>query len=539
MFADSHVHPLMKFLHNGRVNVWDSFKGRTVRLRIRDDLVGVPQYSQADFTKLVKARVQIIFCALIPPEQKFMFAKLAPPLDTAVEKLVSGLLSIPHAKVKQYQSSKYDHYELLLTERDLLFSNANKPVSIRVNANRNITAQFTLCRTFAEIETIIQRNHTQKDQWTIAVIPAVKGAHALGVGHLQLFGAVSRDASDALLMERLDKLKGLGTDSSTGKVWQFPPLLMNLTHAFANGLCGHAQALSGSMRCIFEYDEPYGPNDVGPNFLAGLHKGITPLGERVIKRMLNLDDESASRNDKGRRIIPDIKHMCLPTRLRYYEILDQANAGKPPDKRIPVVMSHAAVTGGQMPTSVDLNGLTLEQYLLQTDEDYTYNHSAGFNPWSINLYNEELLRIHETRGLLGLIMDERVLAGKKKIAKLKAAIEGRAGLRNPFRGYSYTGMCTKLLTDQIFHVVDTVFKNATSIPPAQVWDIFCIGSDFDGQINPLDYITEATDFPQMKVELIRQLGEARFAPYLAGQLPAQLAEKICQENVIGFLERNL
>jgi hypothetical protein len=538
MFADSHVHPLMKFLHNDRGNVWESFRGNWFRLRIKDDFVGIPEYSQADFTKLAKARVQIIFCALIPPEQKFMFSKWAPPVGPKVEKMVSGLLSIPYAKIQGYQSPQYDHYQLLIEERNRLFANANNPVQIR-DGGRTINAQYTICNTFAEVQQVIQRNRTNTNQWTIAVIPAVEGAHALGRGHLHLYGAMNPDAPDALFMERLDKLKGLGADSDSGKVWQHPPLLMNLTHAFDNGLCGQAQALSGMMRDIFEYDEPYEPHDQGPNFSVGLHKGITPLGERVILRMLNLDAESAARPNPGRSIIPDIKHMSLPARQRYYEILDQANAGRPVDKRIPVVMSHAGVTGTAFPTPADLNGRTLEQYLHGTDVDDAYKNAEGFNPWSINLYNEELVRIHETRGLIGLIMEERILGGKKKIKKLKAALEGRAGLKNPFRGYTKTGMCTKLLTDQIFHVVDTVFRSATTVAPAQVWDVLCIGSDFDGQINPVDYITEATDFPQMKTELIRQLGEPRFVPFYAGQTPEQLADKICQENVVGFLERNL
>ncbi len=535
MFADSHTHSLMKYVQQGRTHIWQPFKGKWVHFTFKEELIGIPSYSQADFATMAEAGVQVVMLALIPPEQKFMFNRFPAGVSDEIDRLAAAATSIPISVVRQYQQPTYNHYEHLLKERDLLESHHNQTNVIKIKGKRK-QVRLTLVNSAAALDQVLQHNASGAAPFTIAVVPTVEGVHALGCGHLFFYGAPNpHNVGEVLLMERLDKLKGLGNDTPHAKVWTFPPLLMNLTHAFDNGICGQPQAFSAIMRSVFQYDEPYRPTDQGPNFSRGLNQGLSPLGERIIKRMLNLDAESLARPNPGRRIIPDIKHMSAQTRHAYYRLLDAANAGLPPDQQIPVVMSHAAVNGQpQLP-----DGPSTDENPFPADTDEDYKNSAGFNPWSINLYDDELVRVHETRGLIGLIFDERVLAGGKKVKLLRAHLDGRGGLRNPFRSYSRTEACACLLADQVEHIVRTVYQSNTSVAKVDVWNCICLGTDFDGQINPLDSFTKSTDFPRLRKALGTLLAESRFTALLQGLTVEQVLDKICFQNVVEFLRRNL
>ncbi len=535
MFADSHTHSLMKYVQHERNQIWQPFKGKRLRLHFKDEFIGIPTYSQSDFATMAEAGVQVVLLALIPPEQKFMFNKFPAGIDQEIDKVAAAVTSIPIDQVRHYQQPTYNHYEHLLKERDLLYSHHQQTATIKIKGKRK-QVRLSLVNTAAELEQVLQHNASGTGPHTIAVVPTVEGAHALGRGHVHFYGAPNpHNVSDQLLLERLDKLKGLGSDTPHAKVWAFPPLLMNLTHAFDNGICGQPQPLSKIMRTIFLYDEPYRAVDTGPNFSRGLNQPLTPLGERIIKRMLNLDAESQARPNPGRRIIPDIKHMSAQTRHAYYRLLDAANAGLAPEQRIPVVMSHAAVNGlAQLP-----DGPSTDDNPFPADTDEAYKNSEGFNPWSINLYDDELVRVHETKGLIGLIFDERVLAGGKKVKSLRAHLDGRAGLRNPFRKYKHPEACACLLADQIQHIVTTIYQSNTTVDKAAAWDCICLGSDFDGQINPLDSFGRSTDFPRLRKALATVLAEKRFTPLLQGLTVAEVLDKICFQNVVAFLKRNL
>jgi hypothetical protein len=136
-------------------------------------------------------------------------------------------------------------------------------------------------------------------------------------------------------------------------------------------------------------------------------------------------------------------------------------------------------------------------------------------------------------------MDERILAGGKKVELLKAKLGGTHGLKNPFLKYSDFEACVKLLTAQVEYIVRTVFNSNTTVPQEKIWDCICIGSDFDGQINTLDKITKATDFPRLKKNLKEQLNEKRFNDLRQGLAVNVIADKICFTNVFEFLKRNL
>ena len=257
-----------------------------------------------------------------------------------------------------------------------------------------------------------------------------------------------------------------------------------------------------------------------------LNRGLSPLGEDLIKRMLNIDQVSLNRAVKGARIIPDIKHMSTRTRKRYYEIVDQHNQQNP-NNIIPVIMSHAAVNGKP----------SLDQDLNPGDEAREWDESSTFNPWSINLYDDEILRIHDTGGLIGMIFDQRVLAGGEKLRQLKASLN-QNDPDNYFNGQNRKRRWAILIVDQIHHIVKTV-KDSGRADWAKAWDRICIGSDFDGQIDPIDAYNRAqhfTKFRRVFQRLVKR--DPRFDHLKAGLPERILADKICGLNVYDFLRRH-
>ncbi len=530
MFADSHVHPLMKYIHGERDNLWDSYNVTPNPIAIVNKVVGIPSFSQSDFRRLCKGGFEVVFCALHPPEQQIMFTKVGEsPLENLVEKIAAQVISIPKDKIDEYQDPRYDHWKQLNKERELIQLNPNPVKKIRVGISLKRTeCRLQLVNSFTELESIIDENKREKYKHTIAVILTIEGLHALGTGHIRFFDKDNNfNVNEDTFLQRVDNIKGITNDNQG---WEFSPIVINLTHAFQNGshyhpegICGHAQALSGAFHTLFRYSEPFGPIH-GPKWTVALNKPMTDFCRKVIKRMLNLDE-----NPQGKRIIPDIKHMSTATRRNYYAIIDPVNENLDPEHRIPVIMSHAAVNGKPSYDENDFNPEDLEK---------EYADSADFNKWSINLYDNEIIKIHETYGLIGLIFDERILAGGKKLKYLKERKKGQSSPDNPFNDVNPDEVYTKLLVDQITYIVQLIYSQPTGVDPVHIWERICIGSDFDGQINPIDDYKKATDFKEFKKELTDMLSKPAYSN-LFDQITVEIAvDNICFNNIMEFLRRN-
>ncbi|MBC7919536.1 MAG: membrane dipeptidase [Ferruginibacter sp.] len=140
------------------------------------------------------------------------------------------------------------------------------------------------------------------------------------------------------------------------------------------------------------------------------------------------------------------------------------------------------------------------------------------NPGSIHLYDDEIRRIHRTKGLIGLIFYEPILAGKKGL----------------FRSQE---KWIELFVEPIQRTVRAVYDTGVANQHA-VWDCLCIGSDFDGQLNPTDKFATSDQFPALKKFLKGALHEDRFHPYRNASEADALADQICFGNVVAFPKRS-
>lgn len=213
------------------------------------------------------------------------------------------------------------------------------------------------------------------------------------------------------------------------KKWSFRPFFVGLAHHFDNELCGYEKSMSGLADSII-------------NQQVNKNQGITALGKKVIVKLLDNSDSD--------RILIDIKHMNVKSRYEYYELVKQEY-----NNAVPFIVSHGAVNGMNYPKVVEGAGLGASDGDNQMD--------PNFNNSTINFYDDEIYRIARSKGIFGIQLDERRIAHKKVMGLLA----GRS-------------KSSKLIWKQIEHMAK--YLDVLSL---DAWNIQCLGTDFDGIIDPL------------------------------------------------------
>lgn len=493
-FADIHPHSSFKYVYNDR----DPWRSMNIRHPIFEWITGIAAYTQSDFRRMALGKTEVAFVGLHAVEQRMNFLKVGEVLEDPIERTAFFLTKIPKEKIDFMQTAEYDHYNHILQEKAFLLKHQKDERKLRISGLQYKKCRYQLVNNFEEIRSILDKNRTDKKQFTIAVVLTMEGMYNLGAGHVVFNGVNSFNVSEGTLLNRINNLKGISNDAGEG--WPVSPVWVGLSHIFRNGIFGFAQPLKASFKKIFEYAESPGDPD------TELNAGITPLGIKLIKRLLCLDELHF---EGDRRIHIDIKHLSTRARKDYYELLDAYHADNP-DDLIPVIVSHGAVNG--KPTIHD-------QQFNPLDTDEEQKSSTGFNPWSINLYDDEVLRIFRTKGLFGIMLDERILAGDKKIKE------------TPGSGRKKWG---RIFADQIEYFVKIVYDSDVE-NKSTVWNCICIGSDFDGQINPANAFDTAKRFPRLCKTLVEELNDQRFDAFREDYSPEELTSKICFGNALSFL----
>ena len=182
---------------------------------------------------------------------------------------------------------------------------------------------------------------------------------------------------------------------------------------------------------------------------------ISDLGWQVIEKAL--DKES------GKRILIDLKHASVSTRKQYYHyLITQGLVGE-----VPVIASHMGVSG------ID----TFQNQITQVNNEKANEakHRDKFNPWAINLCDEDILAITEIGGMIGISLDQRIIGAKNgTFARSVKRRLKKAGLKRNKRYWH-----SALFLENIFHIVKTSGR-------PEAWNMICLSSDNDGIIDPID-----------------------------------------------------
>ncbi len=317
---------------------------------------------------------------------------------------------------------------------------------------------------------------------TLAIVITIEGANVLYPS------SQICQADMPVVLENIDRLKA----------WEHPPFLITLAHHFYNGLVSHEKSLVDFVTKLGKMDQSVGRNQKLSE-IEGFNY-FTEDGLQVINRLLS--------EQNGPRILIDVKHIDYRGRQEYYQYIEREF-----QNAVPVVVSHGAVG-------------------VQVDERW-------FNEWSLNLKNEDIEAVWKTKGLIGVELDQRILG----FNELKA-YKKRMGLPVRKLGAAFN---SELVWNSIRYIAERCAFHINREPGcghADPWAGICIGSDYDGLINPINQFPTLETFPLLEKHLLNHIERwYHEAPTLLHDLtidsPQQLVERILFGNGMQFLKNNL
>lgn len=397
---------------------------------------------------------------------------------------------------------------------DIYFQLLNEEIA---NLNNNLSSSGKSLKIISRFS-----EYDPADTHTICAVLTIEGPHAF-------FGSRHGRTENAIFQ---DFWKNFDVFTSANRIFS-----LNIAHLEQNDFCNHSFGIQ-----IFK-PKPFFPNG----------NGITQHGFRLLQKM------------KEKNIFLDLKHTSLYARKQLYDYRGQ-------QENWPLVCTHAGLTGMQ----VNNRG----KYFLSTHragahlrvrhlKPAGYLGGTSFNPCSINLYDEDVFEIVLSGGIIGLSMDQRIL-GTPEEWMMSADHGGdifeeeivSPGEKDYFTNVSRTsaGNWDVLMTNHITaadlqnwarfharHFLNQVFHffkiaddfNYNKVAMAEK---ICIGSDFDGMINPIDSCKNVTQFAAFRSYLLTNFieWEKEFTEVTGIKVssfiePASLLENIFYKNGVSFL----
>lgn len=470
-FVDIHAHPTLRAYNtpfrNGQRNLWeptenDSFNttiSRWARLKTKE----IAKSSQANLLSYAAGNVRVVFDSLYPVEKGFLnFRKLPSAMIGRAkgDQVLRTVTGIDAHQLKALRANDNYFQELCAQYAFLSKGQGTSPDG---------KYRYKLVGSWSELAEV-----TASDPDCIAVVVTVEGAHAFNCGIPDDSGRFN--ASEKTVLNNVNTVKS----------WKYSPFFINLAHHFYNELCGHSRSFKPPIFQAF-------------NQKSGLNTGVTDLGWAVIHEMLA--------RDNGRRILLDIKHMSVRSRKEYYRFVESYNRLNPQDK-IPVICSH---TGVNEFSSMDAS--------LDKKDRKRKGKKSYFHNWTINLSDEEIRFIHDTGGLIGVMLDKGLLASPTVLDEIRD-LKDPAEIRKAF---------VELIVNNIFQVVHAIGKRSA-------WDVLAVGTDYDGLITHVDIYPDATALPDLRTDLLEYLTRTKFRKELwFGYKVEELVQKIMQTNALSFL----
>jgi hypothetical protein len=280
---------------------------------------------------------------------------------------------------------------------------------------------------------------------------------------------------------------------------------------------------------------------------------VDSFGKEVISLLLN------PLNKWHKPIYIDVKHMDVRSRIDYYLIHDELE--KTYHIKIPIIYSHGAASGKSLKVAyftsvapqmdryeevidpIDFDN-TWFKYNLQTNcglfQDYAGNPNAKewfsgigmtdpkitlidakltnslsdtttngwFYPWSINLFDEEIKKIYDSDGIIGIMAEERTLGWYLPNYQDPGY---SSWLRDTLISKGFFKRDVDTIAVDSFRVAECFLRNVfytvqhSGRSDISAWEHVGFGSDFDGFINPIDICQTSADVPNFKKYLIKAI----------------------------------
>jgi microsomal dipeptidase-like Zn-dependent dipeptidase len=370
-------------------------------------------------------------------------------------------------------------------------------------------------------------DYNAADSETLHLIGSLEGSHGMYSAKNQKQGTHGIIDDKAHIIATLESFKR-----------EFPIRLfyITLTHICQGAMANHAFAMKILPK---------------KGFLP-LESGITSLGHEVIKIC-----QRTGPSEKP--ILIDIKHLSLVSRIQFYKAYNQ----------LPIIASHMAVTGcsySEKPIFKVRKKRNHAVYKVKYKKMNGYLPDIFFNPNSINLYDEDIVEILKSKGLIGLIFDERVLglvngsaadndddddddAHTCKEFVSTSEFNGFIAPDKPdyFVERDTDAQCTFVpgaapvgptatlcLLNNIMHIikVGTKYQAVTGVDPLKH---IVIGTDFDGMIDSVSNCPTFVQLPKLRKDL-----DAAIQMYAHDLIPNtdQFLDDFFYNNGLQFMKKN-
>ena len=540
-FADIHCHPHMRsfnWLHEpgipeskGKYHPWwiilPKFKSSKKGNR-------AAAYSQCDMVRVKNGNLKLAIVSLYPMEKGwvkgpanmvkgrlFDFKKIfgnnlfndifSGGVDLAVKPLLfllgrskkedpalrdllqSVFMKLPFKKINFYQSDEYDYFRELKEEREYLLKKNKVETRSEIyippkkwyikksKIRKKCPAELDATGTYVLAE---NGDHVKEiiNDGKIAFVLSIEGANALNT-HLP----------PEKVIKNIEEVKK----------WKEPLFFITFTHHFYNYLAGHAHSIPDIGKALIDQQE-------------GMTGGFNNAGWKIIRYLLSLDTNNNYKPEEfNRRILIDVKHMNVISRMEFYNEIVNPCFRK--GDIIPLIASHVAFSGREKLTDLVAN-MNQEVDGFSADR---FGHT--FNAWNINLCDEDVITIFKTGGLIGINLDQRILGIPKKDKKNKEI------------HIQYIWQNMKAMMKAVIE------SDETGLPPKkEVVNLLCLGTDFDGYIDPADKYSTTLEFQDLRDDLVKTINkDPKKDDFLFNTYTTEdLVEKICFSNAYDFVVKN-
>lgn len=485
-------------------------------------------YSQSDIGRCLKGGTRLIFVAIYPFEQGFCKGKMKKngQLVKIPNFLLKTALGYTKERIKYVKNdAQYEYYKELNREYEFLLRKSGQAgegiiTYHKVGDKEQYKSRWFLLNYFK----IKKGEKVKGTYWIISQNPSKKDDPVFGPRELKPVSYIdhilqSEDEVGLILtIEGMHSIsmKNLQTPVSKAELWsriktikEWPILFITFAHHFDNNLCAHAKSFFLLPKLLGRFNPHQSKNR---NFIDGTNHGFNTLGYETLEKLLSIKIERKESGvtkveddwQQGRRILIDVKHMSVAARKDLYAVIEKYNQDKADDKKIPIIASHVAYSG--IKTIHELINRSDRGIKSENKENDLDNDPSGrFNPWNINLSDEDIQIIYESRGLIGLNLDQRVLGvmHKNYIWNLLGA-EHRKSKKADFLGLIIRNLLS--MADAMKEKGLHRFEENTP----NIWYHLAMGSDFDGGIDPVNTYKTVSQYPNLRADLKKEFrGEGR------------------------------
>jgi microsomal dipeptidase-like Zn-dependent dipeptidase len=421
---------------SGKSSLWH-YNPPTLSDKLLNIFLSVTKFSQTNLTASMYGRNMVKVVGLGATEQAFFKNKLGTGIiGDLIDDFAAGF---GRPRINTIQGLT-DYWADFMNEMKFMKECENNAVNIDGH-----WFTYNLPKNFNELQQNISSNEaadagTKSKPIIVSLICAVEGLHILNCG-------LEKPCKPAEVKKHARDLKKLPNR----------PWFVTFSHHFFNELCGHARSLRKEIGKLTNQEKE-------------INTGFTDLGLEVIDILLD--------NTNNDRILIDVKHMSPLARQKYFDLL----GAKYKTQQIPIIISHGVCNGLPSYGSNVSNYPELGSTFINPLENVIGGDGKPKDHNLINFYDDEIVKMVNSNGIIGLQLDERRLANDDAIKNVKNSL-----FRNKIMHYR-----SELIWRQVQYIAELLDDKGL-----YAWGNIGIGSDYDGLVDPLNAFWTAEEYDDL------------------------------------------